>query len=170
LLEGWTSGIRYVTRRGFLCIKALGMALDPPGLLSDVLQGSKGGKSIKKTVEHEDNDSCRPSISLLFSSWHTFIRAQFMVTTNAQSYLVSLAQTSTASIIHPVTDTIHLSLELYKHSYESAFIFSCLNINRIMLSAHWPSLKTKFILTAENKAEDLQPALHHTTVVWKTIY
>jgi hypothetical protein len=31
------------------------MALDPPGLLSDVLQGNKGGKSIKKAVEHEDN-------------------------------------------------------------------------------------------------------------------
>jgi len=30
------SGIRYVTRSGFLCIKALGIALDPPGLLSGV--------------------------------------------------------------------------------------------------------------------------------------
>jgi len=56
LLKRWTSGIRYITRRGFLCIKALGRALDPPGLLSDVLQGSKRVNSIKNTVEHEEND------------------------------------------------------------------------------------------------------------------
>jgi len=86
-----------------------------------------------------------------------------MVTTNTQSHLVSLAQPSTGSIIHPFTEPIHLSLELYKHSYESAFIFSCLNINRIMLSAQWPSLKMKFFVAAENKAENLQPALHYTT-------
>jgi hypothetical protein len=93
-----------------------------------------------------------------------------MVTPNAQSHLVSLAQPSTGSIIHPHTDIIHLSLELCKHSYESAFIFSCLNIKRIMLSAQWPFLKMKFFVTAANKAEDLQPVLHHTTVVRKTIY
>jgi len=59
-----------------------------------------------------------------------------MVTTDAESYLVSLAQPSTENIIHPFTEPIHLILELYKHSYESAFIFSCLNISRIMLSAN----------------------------------
>jgi hypothetical protein len=39
-----------------------------------------------------------------------------------------------------------------------------------MLSAQWQSLTIKFFVAAENKAENLQPALHYTTVVRKTIY
>jgi hypothetical protein len=50
------SGIQYITRREFMCINNFGMALDPPGLFSNVLWGSKGWHSIKKTVKHEDND------------------------------------------------------------------------------------------------------------------